>query len=445
TRRRIPHDRLYQSLDEELDAPSWLALPGGEGASGGLGVGRHWHLLALTGWIATGLVYVVLLFATDEWRRLVPTTWSVFSGAVAAASSYLHLQLAEPPPGMAYNPLQQLAYFAVVFLLAPLQLATGAAMSPAVIARFPWYPRLFGTRQTARTIHFAGLCAFALFVIVHTAMVLAHGLAKELGRVTLGSDHANPTAALVIGAIGLAVIIVINVAATVFGRTNPRRAQVVLGSVVDRLQTVISHRLESRQRYESSDITPYFWTNGYPPPGPLYQTLVAHDFKDWRLRVDGMVEHPFELSLDDLRRMPRGTQITKHNCIQGWTGVAQWTGVPLADFIDRCRAAGEARYVVFHAFDDKGLTQRDAEGFYYETLDLRLARGPQALLAYEFNGRPLPIEHGAPLRLRVENQLGFKMVKWIRAITFELDYRHLGLGYGGWREDHAYYSRVVGI
>ena len=445
TRREVPRDRVYQSLDEEADVSPWIALPGGTGAKGGLGVGRHWHLLAVGGWIMTGAVYVVLLLATGEWRRIVPTSWSVFPGAVTAATTYLHFRLAEPPPGMPYNPLQQLAYFAVVFLLAPVQIATGAAMSPAVIGRFPWYTRLFGSRQTARTIHFAGLCAFAAFVVVHTAMVVAHGLPKELGRIALGSDHANPTAALVVAGIGVAVIIAINVVANVMGRRNPRRAQIVLGRFVDRLQALISHHLTSRQRYDESDITEYYWVNGYPPEGPLYASLARKDFKDWRLRVDGLVERPLELSLDELRRFSRATQVTKHNCIQGWTGVAQWTGVPLAEFIALCRPRPEARYIAFWAFDDKGVTQADADGYYYETLELDVARAPQALLAYEFNGGPLPVEHGAPLRLRVENQLGFKMVKWIKAITFELDYRHIGLGYGGWREDHAYYSRVVGI
>jgi DMSO/TMAO reductase YedYZ molybdopterin-dependent catalytic subunit len=207
----------------------------------------------------------------------------------------------------------------------------------------------------------------------------------------------------------------------------------------------MSRRLESKQRYSSSDVTPYFWINGLPPPDSRYRHLAAERFVGWKLHVGGEVAGPLELSLDDLRTMPRHTQITKHNCIQGWTGVAQWTGVRVQDLIDRAKINERARFVVFYAFDDKARTQHDGEGYYYETLDLRLARSPQTLLAYEFNGEPLPVEHGAPLRLRVESQLGFKMVKWIRAITFEQDYRHIGLGYGGWREDHAYYGRVVGI
>lgn len=397
------------------------------------------------GWVATGVVYIVLLFATDEWRRLIPTSWSVFPGALASAETYLHLQLAEPPPGMPYNPLQQLAYFGVVFLLAPLQIATGAAMSPAVAARFPWFPRLFGSRQAARTIHFAGLCAFGGFVLVHTAMVVAHGLPKEFGRIALGSDHANPTTAVIAGLAGLAVVLAIAVAANVQGSRNPRQAQAILGGGVDRLQSAISRGLQSRQHYKPEDITSYFWVNGYPPEGPLYTRLASEGFADWRLKVRGLVEQPFEMSLDDLRKLPRQTQITKHDCIQGWTGVAEWSGVNLSDFIELCRVLPEARFVVFHAYDDKGVTQSESEGFYYEAVDIKLARGPQALLAYEFNGEPLPIAHGAPLRLRVENQLGFKMVKWIKAVSFEQDYGDIGLGYGGWREDHAYYSRVVGI
>lgn len=445
TSKKIPRDRPYQSLDEEADVSPLLALPGGRGAKGGLGVGRHWHLLALMGWVATGAVYIVLLFATDEWRRLIPTSWSVFPGALAAAETYMHLQLAEPPSGMPYNPLQQLAYFGVVFLLAPLQIATGAAMSPAVAGRFPWFPRIFGSRQAARTIHFAGLCAFFAFVLVHTAMVVAHGVPKEFGRIALASDRADPTAAVIAGLIGLGTVLVIAVAANVQGSRDPRRTQLILGRVVDRLQSAVSLRLQSRQRYKPGDITSYFWINGYPPQGPLYRKLASNGFADWKLKVRGLVERPFEVSLDGLRTLPRHTQITKHDCIQGWTGVAEWSGVNLSDFIDLCRVLPEARFVVFHAFDDKGVTQSESEGFYYEAIDLRLARGPQSLLAYEFNGRPLPIEHGAPLRLRVENQLGFKMVKWIKTVSFEKDYRDIGLGYGGWREDHAYYGRVVGI
>jgi DMSO/TMAO reductase YedYZ molybdopterin-dependent catalytic subunit len=261
----------------------------------------------------------------------------------------------------------------------------------------------------------------------------------------LAPDPTDPRTAVAVALLGLVLIVAVNVAATQLGRRRPRAAQVILGRFVDRLQAAITYHLPSRQRYRADEITPYFWINGLPPHGRDYRALVEEGFRTWRLEVSGLVAAPFELSLDGLRRLPRQTQITKHNCIQGWSGVAQWSGVPLQAFIDRCRVLPEARHMVVWAFDDKRLTQPGTEGFYYESVDIALARRPQALLAYEFNGRPLPVEHGAPLRLRLEEQLGFKMVKWIRAITFERDFRHLGLGYGGWREDHAYYSRVVGF
>lgn len=154
--------------------------------------------------------------------------------------------------------------------------------------------------------------------------------------------------------------------------------------------------------------------------------------------------HNPQFNQEDLKQSLRHT--TMHTCIQGWSAVVRWTGVPLATFVERCRPLPGARYVVFHAFDDKGLTDpAHGTGHYYEVLDLDLALMPQAMLAYGMNGGPLPVEHGAPLRLRVENQLGFKMVKWIARIDFVADYAAIGEGHGRWRDDNMYYGNVVGI
>lgn len=142
TRGKRPADRLWTGKDEERAWPSWLALPGG----GNLGLGRHWHFLNDPGWLITGLVYVVLLFTADEWRRLLPTNWGIVPGAWRALVSYLSLHLVVMPG--AYNPLQQLSYAVVVFVLAPLSILTGVAMSPAITARFPWYTRIFGGRHS---------------------------------------------------------------------------------------------------------------------------------------------------------------------------------------------------------------------------------------------------------------------------------------------------------
>lgn len=145
--------------------------------------------------------------------------------------------------------------------------------------------------------------------------------------------------------------------------------------------------------------------------------------------------------------MPKQTQITNHCCIQGWSGIAEWGGVPLRHIIQLCRPRPSVRYAVFHGFDNKATSEPHSKGagYYYATVRMQLAVHPQTILAYEMNGQPLPIPHGAPLRLRLEAQLGFKMVKYLRAIEFVEDFGDIGSGYGGWPEDNLYRSPEGGI
>ena len=162
--------------------------------------------------------------------------------------------------------------------------------------------------------------------------------------------------------------------------------------------------------------------------------------------VCGLVERPLVARISDLRALAATSQITKHNCIQGWTNIAEWGGVPLAAILDQCRPTPQARYLVFYAYDDKAITENEGRfGHFYGTIPLQLARRPQTILALDMNGAPLPVEHGAPVRLRVETQLGFKMVKWIRSIELVADYARIGMGQGGWREDQQYYANAAGI
>jgi DMSO/TMAO reductase YedYZ molybdopterin-dependent catalytic subunit len=299
-------------------------------------------------------------------------------------------------------------------------------MSPAVIGAAPWYAKIFGGRQRARTLHFAGLLAFLSFVLVHTAMVVVHGVGSGMAKIVLADPAADGRLAIVIGAAGVALVILIHVAGTFFARRDPRAAQLLLAPVVDFIERQLSSRLRSRQAYPRWAISPYHWVNGRPPNGVPARV---------ELSVEGLVEHPLRLSVDDLRAMPVHSQVVLHNCIQGWSAVAEWTGVSLSELLDRAGPLPGARYVAFWAID----------GSYYETLPLEIARRNQSILAYSMNGRPLPLEHGAPLRLRVENQLGFKMVKWLARIELVDDFRKLGQGQGGWREDHMQYSRLAGI
>jgi DMSO/TMAO reductase YedYZ molybdopterin-dependent catalytic subunit len=149
--------------------------------------------------------------------------------------------------------------------------------------------------------------------------------------------------------------------------------------------------------------------------GPLYERLRAGGFADWRLRIEGSVARPGSYSLADLARFPARTQITKHTCEEGWSAIAEWTGVPLRSLLEAAGIRSSARFVNFFAFDDT------AEG-----LDMIDALHPQTILAYGMNGRDLPLAHGAPLRLRVETQLGYKSVKFIDRIVVKDEFDDLG-------------------
>jgi len=433
---------LWTSRDEEISLPSWLALPGKKN----LGMARHWHFLCDGGWLLTGIAYYVLLFATGEWRRLVPHSWSIIPGAWHSLLQYASFHLVETPGG--YNPLQQIAYFSIVFIVAPVAIATGVAMSPSITARFPWYLRVFHGRQSARSIHFLCMLAFTAFLIMHVAMVIAHGFAHELALIVLGETrHQNLALALLIGCSGLVAVFILHVAATEASLRKPRFVQDTIGTMIDGARRALFGHSISRQNYASSELAPYFRVNGRPPVDAFYNALAESGFAAYELSVGGLVQHDVCLSLDELRRMPKRTQVTKHCCIQGWSAVAQWTGVPLLHIVDLVQPLPSARYIAFYAFDNKSETEPDADGpgHFYGTIHLDLARDPQTILAYEMNGEPLPVPHGAPLRLRVETQLGFMMVKYIQRIEFIADYRSVGQGQGGWREDYQFYSPEAGI
>ena len=442
TRKQRPGDRLWTASDEESSFPSAIALPGREN----LGLGRHWHFLADFGWLLTGLVYIAMLLASPEWRRLIPASWQIVPDAGRAMLSYLTLHIVETPG--TYNALQQLSYAAVVFLLAPFSIATGIAMSPAIAGRFPWYIKIFHGRQAARSLHFLALCAFVLFFIGHVALVVLHGFRKGLAVIVLGETHdPHLTRALVVWLSGLVGILVIHVVTTLYSHWRPRFVQKATQSITDPLRTLLFGHEISAQHYARADISPYFWVNGRAPKEETYLAMARGHFANYVLEAGGLVEKPLRLTLADLRAMPKKTQITKHCCIQGWSGVAEWSGVSLRQIVALCRPLPGARYIVFYAFDNKSTSEPHAQGpgYFYGTIRLELAQDPQTILAYEMNGQPLPIDHGAPLRLRVETQLGFTMVKYIRAIEFVESYAHIVKGQGGWREDYQYFSQEAGI
>lgn len=440
TRKRIPKDKLWTSMDEEVPVSPLLAQPGGDN----LGLGRHWHFFSIIFWVLNGVVYVVLLFATDEWTRLIPTSWSIIPRAWETFVTYITLHIPPASDFQPYDPLQQLTYAAVVFLLGPFLIATGAAMSPAIEAHFPWYPKLFGSRQAARSLHFLGMLAFVLFTIMHTALVLIVHFQDNIRNIVLGNQNGDLTLAIIIAVVAVVLILALYAVTSWLSLRHKRATQHALGAVVDPTRDLLLRRVTSAQRYEPSDITSYFWVNGRPPEDEEFKRLVANNFADYRLEVSGLVVSPLHLSLEDLRKQPKQTQITMHNCIQGWTGIAEWGGVPLTEILKYCGAQPEAKYVVFTSYQlgrESYPNAKEAQGRpYYEVIDMELAKHPQTILAYEMNGKPLPLEHGAPLRLRTETQLGFKMVKYLRSIEIVADYHSIWDGQGGFREDIQYYS-----
>lgn len=252
--------------------------------------------------------------------------------------------------------------------------------------------------------------------------------------------------------------------------------------------------------YAAADISPWFKPNGTSDPADKdYKALVKTGFKTFGLEIGGLVERPEKLTLAALRALPSRTQITRHDCVEGWSCIGQWTGVPLASLLDRVGLKPKARFIVFYCADtmdegggldllgastdddtdseadqgggnakakmkpdDPDAQQADTGGKakgkpdskraapdaaaapagpgarYYESIDLEDAYHPQTILAYEMNGRPLPVEHGAPLRLRVERQLGYKMAKYVMRIDVVEDLAPLGKGGGGYWEDNGY-------
>jgi DMSO/TMAO reductase YedYZ molybdopterin-dependent catalytic subunit len=194
-------------------------------------------------------------------------------------------------------------------------------------------------------------------------------------------------------------------------------------------QRLASPRRAMAQEFTLADLSPQFRSNGTADPNDArYQALAARQFFDWRLKVDGLVQHPLQLSLQQLRAMPKRTQITRHDCVEGWSGV------PLSAILQMAVPRLEARYVVFHCADPMD----EAGTRYYESIDFDDALHPQTILAYELNGGVLPIANGAPLRVRIERQLGYKMAKYIMRIELVSSFTHIGAGNGGYWEDQGY-------
>jgi DMSO/TMAO reductase YedYZ molybdopterin-dependent catalytic subunit len=198
------------------------------------------------------------------------------------------------------------------------------------------------------------------------------------------------------------------------------------------------------QEFTEADLSPTFRGNGNTDPANAeYRAHVKSGFADWSLRIDGLVEQPQAFTLAQLRAMPARTQITRHDCVEGWSAIGQWTGVQLSQLLAQARPKPEARFAVFHCADSFGAG--DDAVPYYESIDMDDAMHVQTILAYALNGRPLPVTNGAPLRLRVERQLGYKQAKYVMRIELAASLAAFGDGKGGYWEDHGGYAWYAGI
>jgi DMSO/TMAO reductase YedYZ molybdopterin-dependent catalytic subunit len=206
-------------------------------------------------------------------------------------------------------------------------------------------------------------------------------------------------------------------------------------------QRALSDRNALAREFTAADISPFFRSNGSRNPGDEgYKALWRMDFANWRLKIGGLVERPLALSLAQMHALPHREQITRHDCVEGWSAIGKWRGVPLKTILDAAKLRPGARYLVFRCADMMG-----AGHPYYESIDLIDAFHPQTILAFALNDRPLSVANGAPLRLRVERHLGYKQAKYLLGIDAVDSLAGIGGGKGGYWEDIAGYEWYAGI
>jgi DMSO/TMAO reductase YedYZ molybdopterin-dependent catalytic subunit len=202
---------------------------------------------------------------------------------------------------------------------------------------------------------------------------------------------------------------------------------------------LVAGRHAMAQEFSPADVAAHFKSNGTLVPADAdYHALMQGGFKDWKLQVDGLVERPAAYTLDALRAMPSRTQITRHDCVEGWSSIGKWKGVPLRLLLEQARPKPSARYVVFRCADSMAPPQAGQDSKYYESIDFDDAYHVQTLLAYELNDQPLPVNNGAPLRARIERQLGYKHAKYLMRIELVDSLADIRGGQGGYWEDLGY-------
>ncbi len=433
---KVPNDRVYTAKEDSRYLNPVIGLPGYRHS---VGIARAWHFITVPFFLLNGVIFIALLFFTDQWKRLVPLSWQVLPDSWNVFVHYATFHMPIEPNGFYhYNALQQISYFAVVFLLTPIAMLTGMAMSPAIENRFHWLPKLFGNRQGARSIHFLVMLAYVAFIIIHVALVAATGFTRNMNHITMNTDSQTSYAGLYIGLGIIIFTIAFGLLAHWISWQRPRSLQQTEAAINGTLWLNTINKFKPKPYYKQKDISPYFWVNGKMPVSEEWRKLAGNKFKDFKLSIGGKVENPVYLSIEDLQQMGLEQSITMHHCIQGWSGIAEWGGLPIKALVELVKPAPSATTVVFYSFGE-GLYG----GTYYDTHTLDNCLKSESILAWEMNYQPLQEKYGAPLRLRIENQLGYKMVKWVCKIEFLDTYENIGKGYGGKNEDDEYFDLLA--
>ena len=209
-------------------------------------------------------------------------------------------------------------------------------------------------------------------------------------------------------------------------------------SLTYQAQRILGGKQALAHTYDESEIRQPQRPNGSTDPNTDdYLMLKANNFADYRFRVTGLVETEVSYSLDELRNMPVQSQVTRHDCVEGWSCIAKWTGTPLGAILDQAKPKANARFIVYHCYDTMpgGLSGPEA---YYESSDLIDGYHPQTIVAYGLNNATLPVSNGAPIRIRIERALGYKQPKYVHTVELVDSFGKFGQGQGGYWEDHGY-------
>ncbi len=447
----LAHPRLYWGETGARDGPCLFDLPLPFVLETPIrGPGRYIHFLAAWIGVATGFVYVAAgILARHFGSNLLPARAELTRRAlVDVIASHLRREPSSEAALASYNVLQRLSYSAVVFLLLPAMVWTGLAMSPAFVSVFPFVASVLGGQQSARTLHFVAACALVSFLLVHVAMVAWSGFAVRVRAMITGGRPAATTGAarsglsrrqLVKAGLGAAAGVgIFGIGTRLLHRCGlvPANHSGLYGlseTVTYAGQRLLTKLPSMAREFDRSQISTVIPVNGMAPKTEPYQRLRGGGFADWRLTINGMVARPASLSLAEIKALPSRSQITHQACEEGWSFIAEWTGVPLSHVLAQVGVHPDARYVFFFTFDD-----------WWDSLDMDDALHPQTLLAYGMNGAAIPLDHGAPLRLKVARQLGYKSLKYLSRIT--VTDRPDGLGDGlGSGSPAAGYSWYAGI